>query len=217
MKSLNLQVHMKCNRNNNRNFFNMVEVTLAIAIIGIGISGVMALFPVGINANASAIANNYCANAAAEFLHFVKIQSDLNPGALTSLPDEAADLTDPGKDHEDVRELLPDWIGNAKVDGFDSIYKIDESKGVYGIVQMTTIAGTDVVDFSAVFRLWKSDVAVPQAPTTDFNWPDPWGKGSVLPAPAPKIYGINIEASWPASKPYDAREKKLFYMTVQTP
>ncbi|MBN2641283.1 MAG: hypothetical protein JXR78_06505 [Victivallales bacterium] len=208
---------MKCNRNNNRNFFNMVEVTLAIAIIGIGISGVMALFPVGINANASAIANNYCANAAAEFLHFVKVQASLNSSALTSLPYEAPNLTATGNDHEKVTELLPTWIGNPKVNGFDSIYEIEPSKGVYGIVQTTTINGTDVVDFSAVFRIWKSDVAIPQAPTTDFNWPDPWGKGSALPAPAPKIYGINIEASWPASKPYDAREKKLFYMTVQTP
>lgn len=42
--------------------FNMVEVALAMAIIAIGLSGILVLFPVGINASKSAIADNNLAD-----------------------------------------------------------------------------------------------------------------------------------------------------------
>ncbi|HRU02447.1 MAG TPA: hypothetical protein P5239_12180, partial [Victivallales bacterium] len=48
--------------------FNMVEIALALAVIGIGIAGVMALFPVGFNSVRDAMAENYSADIAEEFL-----------------------------------------------------------------------------------------------------------------------------------------------------
>ena len=47
-----------------RHGFNMVEVALALAIIAIGISSILVLFPVGANANKAAIANNNLADIA---------------------------------------------------------------------------------------------------------------------------------------------------------
>ena len=44
--------------------FNMVEIALAMAIIAIGLSGILVLFPVGINASKSAIADNNLADIA---------------------------------------------------------------------------------------------------------------------------------------------------------
>ena len=42
-----------------RSGFNLIEVTMAIAIVGIGIAGVMALFPPAIEANKAANNQNY--------------------------------------------------------------------------------------------------------------------------------------------------------------
>ena len=42
--------------------FNMVEIALALAVLAIGLSSILVLFPVGINANKSAIADNNLAD-----------------------------------------------------------------------------------------------------------------------------------------------------------
>ena len=57
--------------------FNMVEVALAMAIIAIGLSGILVLFPVGINASKSAIADNNLADIA-EYIddHYVDAHTD---------------------------------------------------------------------------------------------------------------------------------------------
>jgi len=47
--------------------FNMVEIALAVAVISIGLSAVMVLFPVGINATRAAMDENIC-NDAAEYI-----------------------------------------------------------------------------------------------------------------------------------------------------
>ena len=45
-----------------RHYFNMVEIALALAVLAIGMSSILVLFPVGINANKSAIADNNLAD-----------------------------------------------------------------------------------------------------------------------------------------------------------
>ena len=54
--------------------FNMVEVALALAVIGIGITSIMVLFPVGINANKAAIADNNTADVAEYLLGYVQMR-----------------------------------------------------------------------------------------------------------------------------------------------
>ena len=39
-----------------KHYFNMVEIALALAVLAIGMSSILVLFPVGINANKAAIA-----------------------------------------------------------------------------------------------------------------------------------------------------------------
>lgn len=52
--------------------FNMVEVALALAIIAIGISSILVLFPVGANANKAAIANNNLADIAEYMMSYIR-------------------------------------------------------------------------------------------------------------------------------------------------
>ena len=54
--------------------FNLIEVTMAIAVVGIGIAGIMALFPPAIEANKAANNQNYLGNVAESFLGYLENQ-----------------------------------------------------------------------------------------------------------------------------------------------
>ena len=52
--------------------FNMVEIALALAVLAIGMSSILVLFPVGINANKSAIADNNLADIGEYLMGFLR-------------------------------------------------------------------------------------------------------------------------------------------------
>ena len=52
--------------------FNMVEIALAIAIIAVGISAILVLFPIGINATRAAMDENSSSDVAEYIANFVK-------------------------------------------------------------------------------------------------------------------------------------------------
>ena len=52
--------------------FNLIEVTMAIAVVGIGIAGIMALFPPAIEANKAANNQNYLGIVAESFLGYLE-------------------------------------------------------------------------------------------------------------------------------------------------
>ena len=60
-----------------RSAFNLIELTLAIAVVGIGIASVMALFIPAMNASKASVADNYLPDIADTLMTFVK----MNPGA----------------------------------------------------------------------------------------------------------------------------------------
>ena len=49
--------------------FNMIEIVLALAVIAVGVISILGLFPVGMAASRDAMAIDYAANAADQFLH----------------------------------------------------------------------------------------------------------------------------------------------------
>ncbi len=55
-----------------RSGFNLIEVTMAIAVVGIGIAGVMALFPPAIEANKAANNQNYIGTVSDSFLGYLE-------------------------------------------------------------------------------------------------------------------------------------------------
>ena len=54
-----------------KQYFNMVEVLLALGVVVIGICSVMVLFPVGVNANRDAAVLDDSSNTAEQALHFI--------------------------------------------------------------------------------------------------------------------------------------------------
>ena len=55
-----------------RHYFNMIEITLAIAIMGVGITSLMVLMPVGLRSSQESVANNYVPIIADYFMTMIR-------------------------------------------------------------------------------------------------------------------------------------------------
>lgn len=160
--------------------FNLIEITMAIAVVGIGIAGIMALFPPAIEANRTADNQNYLGQVSETLMGYleaeifsdfdkVKNLSETKPATSPDLSKNTTSLTD---------------------------------KGIYGL--RTTSDGNVLYIESpdgrvnAFIAIWRDSSPVP-------------GIESGTEAYSRRVY---VEISWPAVRPYDTREKKLYVFDV---
>ena len=54
--------------------FNLIEITMAIAVVGIGIAGIMALFPPAIEANRTADNQNYLGQVSETLMGYLEAE-----------------------------------------------------------------------------------------------------------------------------------------------
>lgn len=203
--------------------FTLVELTMAIAIIAIGMVGVMALLPVGLNATRDAMADNYTADMADQFLHYTAVRCNM--------PNEAGGTPYDWTDGTHFVKNLPS-LNSARIDA--SNYKTDatitseettlniqwdspdflnickggtsDTTGTYGIVQKS---GT-VTDFKAIVRIWKSPIEYfDSSGTKKYITSDGTITGNIE-------YGVrlNCEIAWPPEKPYSMREKRNYILEI---
>lgn len=122
-----------------RKMFNMVEVTLAIAVVGIGIAGIMGLFPAAIQSSRDAIGDNYASDVSNQFLSYIEAYAKKDWTNMTGLPNGsiASDDTDDGSG----------WGGES-----GNVYTTGGSlgSGVYGVK-----CGND---FIAHVKVWKANI-----------------------------------------------------------
>ncbi|WP_294435776.1 hypothetical protein [uncultured Victivallis sp.] len=212
--------------------FNMVEIALAMAIIAIGLSGILVLFPVGINASKSAIADNNLADIAEYIMGY--LQAGCNADWIQNA--NAAEGTSPTfsfaeqfpvKDDED--EVLNsdqtgisldsdgDPNGFSEVSDFPNLFYGDSHK-VFYYRQMTG----DVVDFAAVIKIWRVNGIDFMVPKYDSTATPPTIIQEVPSATdAEEINKIKnyarsfyIEISWPVELPNEEREKRIFRLDI---
>ena len=162
--------------------FNLIEVTMAIAVVGIGIAGIMALFPPAIEANKSANEQNYLGIVAGSFLGYLEntILSDFSKvSAMGSTKPEPAPTL---------------WTGtktSLSGQGFPGLYKTSNNY----VFAVESADGS----VNALIALWQSGAtAVSGFTDSDTN----------------KVRRVYVEVSWPAGRPYDTREKKLYIYDV---
>lgn len=178
--------------------FTLIEITLAIGIVAIGMAGIMALFPIGFNATRDAIGDNYSSDFADEFLHIIANQatkSSANWDAWVG-PSSTKILTT-----KPTPPATPSKTGSEILPG-SNLYKTT-TQGVYYIESKSG----DIVDFNAHVAVWKTPV---KCTVFEGSWKD-WT------APYSDAAGLNVEVSWPADKPYAAREKKYYYSEIFKP
>ena len=172
-----------------RKFFNMIEVTLAIAVVGLGMAGIMALFPVGFQASRDAIGDNYASNAAEQFMSYFSRVCINDPNFWDNYIRVAG---------IESRPSISDETGcTVPVEG--NIYK----HSTVSKVQVYTIkAGSlTVTDFHATVLIWQSKIK------------NMWFYNHSEDLPYEVATRINVEISWPYEKPYAQREKR--YYTIE--
>lgn len=213
-------------------FFNMVEVALAMAIIAIGLSSILVLFPVGLNANKAAIADNNLADIAEYIIGYLRASAsadwnkDGTNGFLTTLEDDyskvkGGDEASPGD--STTTAFQTKWQAFGADQSGTRLYqaKNTNGKGLFLFRQSSYIQdgnGTtvEVPDFSAIIKVWKDD-------TFDFYGPvvygaPPYAKFSDDTAlvNALKNYAtaLCVEISWPSEVPLSNRERRTFRFEI---
>lgn len=217
--------------------FNMVEIALAMVIIAIGISGILGLFSVGVNARKAAISENNIADAAEYILGLyraviaekynseyeetngdttqkIKLIDSLSVNNLlagsTSGLAAAGTSIDISSLTGNIKSHIYTFSGST-VNNFDigSAKKLPDTF-VYAPSRLVgeNTSKSRIADCEIVGSIWKSQVPV--------NFPTSTVIGSV---DMPYGYGVRVylELSWPLATAYDKRDKKVFVMDVVNP
>lgn len=178
----------------------MIEVTLAIAVVGLGMAGIMALFPVGINSSRDAIAENYAADCAEQFISYIERECKKTPASWTSIIQASGFYT------LNVTSGTPFFdqaseAGFTQISGQENNIYYSTNPSIYRITQGSTIC----TDFDAVIRIWKTPVTSTLYSGNWTSYTDNLYGTSV---------GLNFEVSWPKDKPYATRSKKYYYKEI---
>ncbi len=211
--------------------FNMVEIALAMAIIAIGLSSILVLFPVGINANKSATAENNLSDIAEYMISYMRANcaKEWRLGSTSSLP-----ATKPS-----IKAIAPDDLGGtswkavrtSEENNNSRYYYYDSTPGVLLFRQISVITegegankrSIEVPEFSAIIKIWRTPL--------DFYLPNSSapGLGSKETLSHSHFSEVNLntdtngqryalalflELSWPADAPEDNREKRTFRFEV---
>ncbi len=179
--------------------FNLIEIALAIAIIAVGMSSVLVLFPAGLNAVNSATADNSAPDAVQYLAGYVesRIRHEWNssgaPGTTrTSNTLDNLPTTKPG--------AAENWNTSPITD--TPIYT-SATNGLFKYEQTHTVDGQSVTDFAAAARVWKTNdnhISVPGQ-----NSPVQMNTGAAT---------IFIEVSYPIEKPYEERDTQIYRLDL---
>gem|GEM_PF-3223523 len=125
--------------------FNLIEVTMAIAIVGIGIAGIMALFPPAIEANKAANNQNYIGLVANSFLGYLedKILNDFNKvkNLSASNPEPANTLWTGSK-----TSLGPQGFPGLYTTTNNSVFAVESADGTVNALIAMWQSGTAAVE-----------------------------------------------------------------------
>jgi hypothetical protein len=215
--------------------FNLVEITLAVAVLAIGMGSILVLFPVGVNSHKEAIANNNLSDISEYILGFfeAKVMEDWasltngNQFALAadgtvdrfneypsrttgfifgSLTSEANRATGVQTEGLSKGDSVEGYSANSPQWQRARFFRTSRT-GVFIYEQATVIDGERVPDFSAIIRTWRTPLEISLA------------NGSTTPIDTNFNFGVslNLEISWPAEAPYAQRETRFYKLDLFNP
>lgn len=217
-----------------RNNFNMVEIMLAVIVIALGIAGTFVLFPVGLNANKDATAENSIADIAEYVTAFVRAQCMTggisgnagNPFATdaSALSSVFCDKDTTVADPVDVDNLSGSNWKAASGSSSDSVdlakdALLKHSNGIYLYRQFSGPATEPYVDFSAIARVYidKSGTNASgfgEEYFIDITGVDRQYKNLSDVDIRKFLIPVVLELSWPATVPELEREKRYFRFEI---
>ena len=180
----------------NRLYYNLVEITLAMAVVGIGIAGIMALFVPALEASKEAIAEDYSSQVAGMLLAYIERQKKANwdggfpPSAKPVFPDP----------------LSYDSNGLPDTSSWDSDSEKKVSSQLYnlggGVFCLKIGNGSQ---FCAFARAWADNIAVKDS------------KGTTIINDDGNFVKITVEIQWPATVPEAGRQKRYYILELGKP
>ena len=133
--------------------FNMVEIVLAIAIIAIGISSILVLFPIGIQQTRSAMDENSISDVSESIALYVRGQL-LNQWKNAGSAPAWLELTaKPGNAASPNLTAVAGFSRTFSVNGVEFIDGL-QSTGTAGLFKFTRVADDGTEIFSADVRIW---------------------------------------------------------------
>ena len=111
-----------------RHYFNMIEITLAIAIMGVGITSLMVLLPVGLRSSQESISNNYVPIIADYFYSLIRTDLMFSRTKKTiKLPGvDSGEEDGSGSSTEGVTYYEYESLTSSVIDDFEEKSKLDE-------------------------------------------------------------------------------------------
>ena len=211
--------------------FNMVEVALALIILAIGLSSVMVLFPVGLKASRSSVADNNLADVAERMAAYLQAKCT-SPEVWNAEGVFSGNDTIPSYVFEPTDVPYDTSQFTTKVDDMDGLFS-NGGKQYYLYRQYSSNSNSSAddadrpVDFEAMIRVgWdtqsRGDIYYPVVTggnTQGQNKLSGYSRDSATPQghnmTGTDIVGnffrtLVIEISWPASAPWKNREKRIF-------
>lgn len=179
-----------------RSAFNLIELTLAIAVVGIGIASVMALFIPAIDASRSSLIDIMTAETADTFTAYIQSAFRIN-WENSGIPKEKQASAISIMDRADNRNPAS-WT--STVSGFDNLYELSAADGVYGIKSGN--------DFAVHLRIWYEEISDFYVPT-GVTAPDTTSLS--------QLRRVTVEISWPLLKEHAKREKRYYITEIFKP
>ena len=192
--------------------FNLIEVTMAIAIVGIGIAGVMALFPPAIEANKNANFQNFTGTVVNNVAAYLDYELKRNWSYKDSLKVYASS-TEP-----QVQTNITTWpggtaekVGWKPVDNFPGLFQpFDNEKNTHD--DWFGIKSQDD-SIAAHVRVWRDDNNANRNPV----YFDAVNNPTAITVGNDFRTRVVIELSWPVAKAYADREKQEFVYEFNKP
>lgn len=225
----------------NISFFNMIEIALAMAIIAFGMTSILGLFPVGLNACRNSVAENCAVDSAEQFASYLKNYAEAGPAnfedlfgtsATTGFYRETKPTAPPvtvvndflsaivsGKGVNGAAYATPSVAAGWSIFYSDNVSPYTTYRGTYFTVMgpgnylAPGSGGTfSNWDFSAMIMVWKSPLKSYVPNLTATGWlPDEDTKYE-------RGAALNVEISWPLDvADYNGRQKRTFYIEVIKP
>lgn len=208
-----------------RSLFNMIEVALAIAVVAIGLSSIMVLFPVGLNATSAAITDDNIPDAAEYILSYMEgriLKSWRHDGGA-----KKSDFLDLVKDkkpddsriQEESKKITAGEIDKEQVND-DGILLGAGNIGLFRfqkVVKLESSAGGERTDFAVDALVWRESVRGKSFETL-LAVPGITGSRTKEKTVSDKAaVELCVELSWPIEQQYVMREKRLYRLTLVNP
>lgn len=220
-------------------FFNMIEVLLALAVIAVGMTSILGLFPVGINASRDAVAENSSADVADQMITYLRVINESvkrDPSTNAIIPPTNYDnnIKATGTSAYQESKYSDETVINTQSALFLNYYKT-------GDVSTTSSTFPRVAEGWSIFRTTTVALLEPQMffivqgpnctgdggnRNIDYSAMALVWKSAVLFScndsalqPSPYIYSgqLNIELSWPLELPYSERKKRYYQIVIAKP